>query len=55
MIEGIEIEIGHEIGFYKINRLSHPLQEFIKVFFVQENFMPVVTVFIKSLPALGNR
>ena len=55
MVESIKIKIGHQFCFYIINRFGHPFQKFIKIFFVQKNFMTVITIFIKPFPAFCNR
>ena len=54
VVVGVEIEIGHELRFYVINRFTQCLDEFVEVFFVQKDFMPVVSIGIKFLTAFCN-
>src|SRR5688500_9465611 len=53
MVISIKIEIGHQFCFYIIHRFTQGLDEFIKVFFVKENFMPIIPVIIKPFAAFG--
>ena len=54
VIISVEIEIRHQFGLYVVYRLGQGLQELVKVFLIEENFMPVITVFIEFLPAFGD-
>src|SRR6187431_2849502 len=54
MIECIKVKVGHQFRLYIINRLAKCFDKLIKVFFVEEDLMTIITVIIKSLTAFGN-
>ena len=55
MIESIKIKVRHQVGLNIINCFCKSLYKFVEVFLVQEDFVPVITIFIKFLTAFGNR
>lgn len=54
MIECIEIKVGHQFCFNIINRLIQCFDEFVEVFFVQENFVTVIAVIIKPFATFSD-
>jgi hypothetical protein len=54
MIESIKVEVGHQFGFYMINRFSQCFDEFIEVFFVKKDLMTIIPIVIKALSAFCN-
>ena len=51
MIECVKIKIGHQLCLYIVNRLCKSFDEFVEVFFVKENFVPVIAIIVKTLTA----
>jgi hypothetical protein len=51
VIESVEIKIGHQFCFYIIHCFAEAFDEFIEIFFVEEDLMPVVSIRIKALAA----
>src|SRR5688500_17054827 len=47
VVVGIEVEVRHELSLNIINCLGQCLQELVEIFFVQEDLVPVVPVFIE--------
>src|SRR5882724_1158140 len=54
MIVRIEIKIRHEVCLYIVNCFSEGFQEFIKIFLVKKDLMPVIPIFVEFLTAFGN-
>jgi hypothetical protein len=48
MVESIKIKIRHQVCFYIINSFSQCLNELVEIFFVKENFVPVIAVIIET-------
>ena len=55
MIECVEIKIRHQLGFYMINSFIKRLNEFVEIFLVQKNLVPVIPIVIKTLTAFSDR
>src|ERR1700759_5552533 len=55
VIECIEIKVGHQISLNIINSFRKGLYKFIEILLIQEDFVPVITIFIKFLTAFSNR
>jgi hypothetical protein len=54
MVECVEIKIRHQVGLYIVNRFTQRLNEFVEIFFVQEDLVPVITIVIKAFAAFSN-
>ena len=54
VVVGIEIKIRHELSFHIINGFSKGFEEFVEVFFVEEDLVAVVAA-IHAFLALGDR
>lgn len=52
LIELVEVNLRHQLGFDMINHLIHRLHEFIEILFVKEDLVPVISIIIESLSAL---
>lgn len=52
VVVGIKIKIGHQVGLYIIHRFGKGLDEFVKILFVKENLMPVVTIVVEAFTTL---
>src|SRR4249920_798001 len=54
MIECIEVKIRHQLSLYIINRFAKRLYKLIKILFIKEDLMTIVSIIIKALTAFGN-
>src|SRR6187399_869979 len=54
MIECIKVKIGHQFSLYIVNCFPKGFDKLIKIFFIKEDLMTIITVIIKSLSAFGN-
>jgi len=52
--KGIEIKIGHQVCLNIVNRFTQGFDKFIKIFFVQKDLMPIVTLTLKLLTTFSN-
>ena len=55
IVELIVIVLWHQIGFYVVDGLLQPFQKAIKIFFLQKDFVPFVTIVIESLGTFCER
>ena len=55
VIKSIEIKIRHQISLNIVYSFSKGLDKLVEIFFVKEDFVTVVTVFIKFFAAFSNR
>src|SRR5689334_15584632 len=54
MVISIKVEVGHQFSFHIINCFCQCFQELVEVFFVKEDLVPVITIFVEFLPAFRN-
>jgi hypothetical protein len=54
MVEGVEVEIGHQFGLHVSHRLRQCIQKLIEVLFVEEHFVTVISIVVKSLFTFRN-
>jgi hypothetical protein len=48
MVVGIKIEIGHQLSLHIVDGFCQCVEELVKVFLVQEYFVPVIAIVIKT-------
>lgn len=53
-VEGVKIKIGHELGLNVVHGFAQSFYEFVEIFLVQEDLMPVIPIVIKAFTALCN-
>ena len=54
VIIGVEVKIGHKIRLHIVHRFCERFQEFVEIFLVEEDLVPIVTVFVEFLTAFGD-